>query len=137
MRNWVEHRLQAVVSMLLLKLQLGAFLSHQDSVECPRCEYLTDSLRYATVMEQAPRFQAAGWKRPISRLPFSGEHGGRSKIEMGSIVWRDLRVRPHPYMDGSVKIEKHGTEWWVSYTVYSLLQTDFNLTIKSLTVVEK
>lgn len=39
-------------------------------------------------------------------------------------------------MDGKKCIERHGGEWWVSYVVYSLMQTDFIIVVKSLTVVE-
>lgn len=56
---------------------------------------------------------------------------------MAVIRWNGLRVRPHPAMDGRKSIERHGGEWWVSYVVYSLLQTDFKLVIKSLTVIEE
>lgn len=38
-------------------------------------------------------------------------------------------------MDGKKSIERHGGEWWVSYVVYSLMQTDFGAMVKSLTVV--
>ena len=55
---------------------------------------------------------------------------------MTRLEYRGLVVRPHPAMDGKKCIERHGGEWWVSYTVYSLMQTDFLLMIKSLTVVE-
>ncbi len=55
---------------------------------------------------------------------------------MGRLEYRGMRVRPHPSMDGKKAIEKHGREWWVSYVVYSLMQTEFGAMIKSLTVVE-
>lgn len=51
--------------------------------------------------------------------------------------WRNGRVRPHASMNGRKTIERHGGQWWVSTTVYSLLLTDFKETIRSLTVVER
>ena len=48
-----------------------------------------------------------------------------------------MRVKPHPSMDGKKAIEKHGREWWVSYVVYSLMQTDFIAMVKSPTIVEE
>jgi hypothetical protein len=55
---------------------------------------------------------------------------------VGNLEFRGLRVRPHPSMNGKKAIVRHGGEWWVSYLVYSLLQTEYIAMIKSLTVVE-